>query len=67
MTGFIFDVIGAAEAQKFVKNKVKLEGKMRRVLVLRTVESGNQKPATPKKVLVQKTKEEGKKGEQQLT
>ena len=50
--GFICDVIGAAEAERLVKNGIKWEGKTRRVLVLRKGEDGRQKLPITKKVLV---------------
>lgn len=52
MTGFIFDVVGATEAERLVKNSIKWEGKIRRVLVLRKGEEGRYRPALLKKVLV---------------
>ena len=35
MNSFSFDVVGAAEAERLVRNVIKSEGKMRRVSVLR--------------------------------
>ena len=40
MTGFIFNVIGAAEVERLIKNAIQWEGKPRRVSVQRKEESG---------------------------
>ena len=39
----MFDVVGAAEAERLVKNRIKWEDKTRRVSVLRKGESGKQR------------------------
>lgn len=66
VTGFIFDVIEAAEAERLVKNGIKWEGKTRTVSVLRKGEMGKKNMAPLKKTLVQiKKKEETNKGGQQ--
>ena len=67
VTEFIFDVVGAAEAERLVKNGIKWEGKTRRVSVLKKGEEGWQRATTIKKILVQtKRKQEEKKEVQQL-
>lgn len=58
----IFDVIGGAEVERLVKNGIKWEGRIRRVSVLREWVSEKKRMTPPKKVLVQKRKEEAKKG-----
>lgn len=58
VTGFIFDVVGADEAERLVKNALKWEGKMRRLLVLRKSEIRKGKMDIEKKTLVQKKKGE---------
>ena len=45
MIGFIFDVIGVAEAERLVKNGIRWEGKTRRVLLLRKGKAEKQKTA----------------------
>ena len=67
MTGFIFDVVGAAKAERLVKEGIRWEGKIRRVSVLRKGESRKPKATTilSKKTLVQmKGKETTKRGGQ---
>ena len=67
MTGFMFDVVGVAEAERLGKNGIKWEGKIRRVSVLRKGEEGRQRSPSIKKTLVQtkKKEEETRKGGQQ--
>lgn len=63
VTGFIFDVIGAAEAERLLKNGIKWEGKTRKVSVWRKGETGKQNTSSLKKMLLQtKQKEEANKG-----
>ena len=63
VTGFIFDVIGAAEAERLVKNGIKWEGKTKKVSVLKKGETGRNKAPPPVKTLMQiKKKEEAVKG-----
>ena len=54
VTGFIFDLIGVAEAERLMKQGIRWEGKARRVSVLRKGETGKPKAETapPKKILV---------------
>ena len=58
VTGFIFDVIGAAEAEGLVKNGIKWEEKTTRVSVWSKGEAGKQKMSSLKKTLVQTKKKE---------
>ena len=64
--GYIFDVVGAAEAERLVKNGIKWEGKTRRVLVFRKGEMVKGKMDTVNKTLVQRRKKEIKGMDQQL-
>ena len=66
ITDFNFDVIGAAEAERLVKNRIKWKGKTRRVSVLRKGKRMEEKINSMKKTLVQKRKEEFKGKDQQL-
>ena len=66
MTGFIFNVIGAAEAERLGKNGIKWKGKIRKILVLNKWDSGKQNATPPKKGLTQKRKEKVKKGRHHL-
>lgn len=58
VTAFIFNVVGTIEVERLVKDSIKWVEKIRRVSVLRKGESGRQKPATIKKILVRTKKKE---------
>lgn len=64
MTGFIFNVIGTAGAQRLAKEGIRWEGKTRSVLVLLKNETLKRKLNEVKKTLVQKKREEFKGKEQ---
>ena len=67
VTEFMFDVIEAAEAERLVKNGIKWEGKTKRVSVLRKGELEKKKTIPPKRVIVQKRREDVKKIGQQTS
>lgn len=57
VTGFIFDIVEAAEAERLVKKEIRWKEKTRRILVLRKGKTWKQKTTSSSKVPVQKRKE----------
>lgn len=53
VTSFMVDVVVAKEAERLRNNRIKCEGKVRRVSVLRKGESGKQRTSPATKTLAQ--------------